>query len=100
MKGYDALWCEDATEEEQVECYQRLVDSGDAWKLEGHVGRTAMNLIEHGAIMLGHRGHRDYWGNYVPARTDVQEGTKGSYQFVVQHHGEEYAKHLAQLGAN
>lgn len=100
MNGYDALWREDATEEEQIECFQRLVNSGQAWRLEGHVGRTAMELINRGAIMLGPIALRDYWGTVVPGRGDVQEGTKGSYQFVVQRHGEEYAKRLAQLGAN
>jgi hypothetical protein len=48
MADTSALWREDATEDEQTACYQALIDSGDAWKLEGHVGRTAMALIESG----------------------------------------------------
>lgn len=39
--SYTALYDEEATQEEQTECYQRLVNSGDAWKLEGHVGPAA-----------------------------------------------------------
>jgi hypothetical protein len=77
-----ALWREDATEDEQLALYQHLVDTGDAWRLEGHVGRTAMGLIEAGAIMLGEVGHHDYWGNYVPSRTEVEPGTKGSAEYV------------------
>lgn len=77
-----ALWREDATEEETLALYQHLVDTGQAWQLEGHVGRTAMALIEAGQIMLGEQGHRDYWGNYVPSRHEVEPGTKGSPEYV------------------
>jgi hypothetical protein len=33
---------------------------------------------------LGLKGHRDYYGNYVPSRFEVQKGTKGSIEFVKQ----------------
>lgn len=61
---------------------QALVDSGDAWRLEGSVGRSAMRAIEDGEIALGPVGHRDYWGNYVPSRFEVEPGTKGSVEYV------------------
>lgn len=82
ISDYSALYDEDATEEETLAIYQALVDSGDAWRLEGSVGRTAMDMIEKGLIMLGEQGHRDFWGNYVPSRTEVEPGTKGSPEFV------------------
>jgi hypothetical protein len=82
MTDVSALWREDATEEEQVRCYQHLINTGQAWSLEGHVGRTAMDLIERGVCALGPEPHRDYWGNRVPSRTEVQAGTKGSVEFV------------------
>lgn len=94
---YDALYREDATEAEQVECYQRLINSGQAWKLEGHVGRTAMGLIESGCCMLGRQGHRDFWGNYVPSRSEVKAGTKGSYEFVAERAGVEHADAMKAL---
>jgi hypothetical protein len=50
--------------------------------MEGHVGRTAMSLIEAGLCVLGEEGHRDYWGNYVPSRHEVEPGTKGSAEYV------------------
>lgn len=62
--------------------FQDLVNTGMAWKLEGSIGRTAMNLIEAGQIMLGEEGHRDYYGNYVPSRYEVKPGTKGSPEYV------------------
>lgn len=84
MTNLDALWREDATLEETVETYQDLIDTGQAWRLEGTVGRTANDLIEQGYCMLGEVGHYDFWGNYVPSRHEVQDGTKGSASYVAE----------------
>jgi hypothetical protein len=35
-------------QEQVVSFFQRLIDSGLAWSLQGHYGRTAEVLIEHG----------------------------------------------------
>ena len=35
-------------EEEMIEFFQGLIDSGLAWQLQGHYGRTAWALIEAG----------------------------------------------------
>jgi hypothetical protein len=75
---------EDQTPEEYIENMQELINTGMAWKLEGSVGRSAMDLIESGHCMLGEEGHRDYWGNYVPSRYEVQAGTKGSAEYCEQ----------------
>lgn len=83
------LWDEDASEEEVIAGYQHLIDTGMAWRLEGHVGRTAMSLIESGQCMLGEQGHRDYYGNYVPSRTEVVPGSVGSAEYCQQRQGEE-----------
>jgi len=69
-------------EDQEVEMFQGLINSGLAWRLEGAVGRQAMRLIEAGRCMLGEEGHRDYYGNYVPSRYEVQPGTKGSAEYV------------------
>jgi hypothetical protein len=69
------------TQEEEIEAMQELINSGTAWKLEGSIGRRAMELIRSGHCILGEQGHYDAYGNYVPARSQVQPGTKGSVEY-------------------
>lgn len=39
---------ESATEEEQLEAWQYLIDTGLCWQLQGWFGRTARDLIARG----------------------------------------------------
>jgi hypothetical protein len=84
MTDMTAVYREDATVDETIDAYQELIDTGDAWRLEGSVGRTAMALIEQGLCILGPTGHRDYYGNYVPSRDEVEPGTKGSPEYAAE----------------
>ena len=88
MADLSAIWEEDATEEDFIAAYQELINTGQAWQMEGSVGRQAMALIENGICALGESDHRDYYGNHIPSRDQVQEGTKGSVQFVHDHGNE------------
>ena len=69
------------TDEERIEAMQKMINSGQAWKMEGSVGREAMSLLESGDCILGEEGHKDFYGNYVPSRTEVKAGTKGSVEY-------------------
>lgn len=73
---------EDLTREEYAAAYQEIIDNGSVWRLEGSMGRTAMSLIESGDCILGETGYRDYWGNYVPSRYEVEPGAKGSVEYA------------------
>lgn len=55
MNNYTAVsiaegFCEGegATDEERIEAWQHLIDTGLAWTLQGTFGRTAQSLIEAG----------------------------------------------------
>jgi hypothetical protein len=57
---------------------QELINSGECWLREGHVGRTAMSALESGACLLPEDRHRDYYGTRVPSRNDLENGSKGT----------------------
>ena len=55
MTQFDAVWIaegldETATEEQYIEAWQMLHDTGLAYQLQGWFGRTAQKLIEQGVI--------------------------------------------------
>ena len=68
---------------ETVEFFQELIDSGQAWRLQGSYGRAAMEMLRSGKCMLGPISHRDAYGNYIPSRDEVQQGSPGSAEFVL-----------------
>ena len=78
-------------EEKYFLAVQRAINSGAAWKLQGSFGRGMMRAIDDGRCMLGLNPCRDYWGNRIPSRNEVQPSTRGSYEYVVEHSGEEWA---------
>jgi hypothetical protein len=87
---------EDATEEEYFLSIQRAINSG-AWSLQGSYGRTMMDAINAGRCVLGRNRARDYWGNTIPSRDDVKQGTKGSYDFVADAMGAEWADMMSEV---
>jgi hypothetical protein len=59
---------------------QDSINSGMIWKGEGWGGREAMRLLDSGACMLPKEFKVDYYGNKVPSRDVLKQGTKGTYQ--------------------
>ncbi len=76
---------------------QGLVNSGMIWQMLDCYGRDAMDAIEAGRIMLGKKGCRDAYGQYVLGRDEVEAGSKGSYGFVIERMGIEYANVVAAV---
>jgi len=87
--------CEDA--QEYYEAIQSAINSGTAWSFQGSYGRTMMDAIREGHCLLGHVRARDYYSNTIPSRDDVQEGTKGSYEYVIHMRGQEWADMMGAL---
>jgi len=67
--------------DDEAKFFQELINSGQVWRLQGSYVRRAMQLLEEGRVMLGKKGHYDYYGNYVPSRYEVKAGTEGSPQY-------------------
>lgn len=76
---------------------QAMINSLEAWKLEGSVGRHMMSFIEAGQCCLGFDRTRDAWGNLIPGRDDVQPGTMGSLGFVAERFGQDFADQIAAV---
>jgi hypothetical protein len=84
---------EDVSEMDYFLSIQRAINSG-MWGLQGSYGRSMMEAIKAGYCMLGTKAARDYYGNSIPSRNDVQPGTKGSYDFVIDTMGLEWAREM------
>jgi hypothetical protein len=79
------------SEEEYFTSIQRAINSLEAWKFQGSYGRAMMNAIQGGHCMLGRHDTHDYYGNHIPSRDQVKDGTPGSKGYVVSTYGEEWA---------
>jgi len=84
-------------EQEYYEAIQKAINSGIGWKMQGSYGRTMMDAIKGGYCLLGHNRSSDYYGNIIPSRDDVEEGTKGSYEYVIEMQGQEWADLMGSL---
>jgi hypothetical protein len=89
---------------QDVSKMQEWIDEGIAWSMEGanrlfnlskknanvhmtqeestvllsFLGREAMRGLESGKYFLPNESQKDYYGNHIPSREQVKEGTKGS----------------------
>ena len=67
-----------------VDRLQDMINTGNAWRMEGSYGRSAMDALQTGMCMLPKTAHFDFYGNRVPSRDDLQKGSKGTYQNSVR----------------
>ena len=84
---------EEVSEMDYFLSIQRAINSG-MWGLQGSYGRTMMDAISSGRCLLGPNAARDYYGNVIPSRDDVKEGTKGSIGFVEAAMGGEWLSEM------
>lgn len=63
---------------------QNIITTGAVWHMEGSMGREAMHLLEMGACFLPTKPRWDYYGNRIPSRGELQQGTKGTIQNSIQ----------------
>ncbi len=84
MDTMTAMIAVDETDDMETmrQALQVLINTGLAWTLQGRVGRAAVDCIERGACALGVESRRDYWGNRIPSRFEVEPGTMGSIEYV------------------
>ena len=60
----------EVTDDEVIENFQRMIDDGSVWGLQGSYGRFAAYLIEQGYCSHAKQQHTDYWGNKLPVAAD------------------------------
>ena len=60
--------------------WQEQIEDGSVWRMEGAMGRAAMETLKSGECFLPEKSFRDYWGNKVPSRNEVKPGTTGSLE--------------------
>ena len=83
-------------DQEYYASLQRAINGG-MWSLQGSYGRAMMQAISDGWCLLGTESFNDYYGNRIPSRTEVKEGTKGSPEYVLEHRGQEWLNFLEGL---
>lgn len=97
LNDINTIESDDCTSPEQYYAsIQRAINSG-MWGLQGSYGRTMMEAIESDYCLLGRSRARDYYGNTIPSRDDVQEGTKGSLDYVRDLQGDKWAEFISEI---
>ena len=55
------------TDKQTIKFFQKMINSGLCWQLQGNYGRTASELLDAGYCTHAKVGHSDYYGNYIPS---------------------------------
>jgi hypothetical protein len=97
IKDINNIETEDAVDEYELYASIQRAINGGLWSLQGSYGRTMMQAISDGWCLLGTESFNDYYGNRIPSRTEVKEGTKGSPEYVLEQRGQEWLDFLENL---
>ena len=80
---------DDIDELDYYRSIQRAINA-KSWAFQGSYGRVMMQAISSGKCLLGKEHAFDYYGNRVPSRYDVKDGTKGSEGYVYECSGSDW----------
>lgn len=83
-------------DQEYYASVQRAINAG-SWSFQGSYGRTMMDAISAGYCVLGRSDFKDYYGNHIPSRDQVQPGTKGSVEYVQERQGTEWTDFIKSV---
>lgn len=67
---------------------QNMIDTGMVWHMEGAMGREAMHLLEIGACFLPNKPRRGAYGQSIPSRTMLKNGSAGTLTNTKQFYNE------------
>lgn len=95
MRDINNIECEDnmIDDLEYYQSIQRAINA-KSWSFQGSYGRAMMDAINAGYCMLGKESARDYYGNRIPSRDEVQSGTKGSAEYVRERFGDDWVDEM------
>ena len=97
LKDINNIESDDAVDEYELYASIQRAINGGMWSMQGSYGRAMMQAISDGWCLLGNESFNDYYGNRIPSRTEVKEGTKGSREFVLEQRGQEWVDFLENL---
>lgn len=66
------------SEKAEVKLFQKMINDGTVWHMQGSYGRRAMELLRSRKCELATIPFHDAYGNRIPSRYEVQAGTTGS----------------------
>lgn len=64
------------TDAQMKKMFQKMVNTGQVWSLQGSYGRTAKALLDAGEIEFPTKKTKDYYGNPIPTKAMVKNKMK------------------------